>query len=206
MRTMARESRAALSSKDGFSVVAPTSVIVAVFHVRQEAILLRAVEAMDLVDEQQRAAALLTLHARFVEGFAQVLDAGEDRGQLFEYEVGFAGEQARDRGLAAARRTPEDEARQSPTFEQSRQFAVGPDEMVLAGDFRERPRAQPVGKRARRALLKTGGFEEIGHQGVIGRRIEAAKPVDQRLINLAPAGASLCRRGGYRRSRYAGAC
>ena len=95
--TRARDSSAALSSKDGFSVVAPTSDHRAVFHDRQEAVLLGAVEAMDLVDEQQRLAAVGAAQlARRLEHLLQVGDAGKHRRYLLEGE-------ARSRRRAAAR-------------------------------------------------------------------------------------------------------
>ena len=62
----------------------------AVFHHRQKRILLGAVEAMHLVDEQQRALPALAAGARLLEDFFQVGDAGEDRRDLLEMQVGFA--------------------------------------------------------------------------------------------------------------------
>jgi hypothetical protein len=56
----------------------------AVLHVRQEAVLLGAIEAMDLVDEEQCAPALLAPELGALEHLAQVLDTGENRGDLFE--------------------------------------------------------------------------------------------------------------------------
>ena len=49
--------RAEFTSKKGFSVVAPTSTTSAVFHRMQQRVLLAAVEAVDLVDEQDGAQA-----------------------------------------------------------------------------------------------------------------------------------------------------
>ena len=51
--TRQRDSSAAFTSKDGFSVVAPTKRQHTALHVRQQGVLLRLVEAMDLVHEQQ---------------------------------------------------------------------------------------------------------------------------------------------------------
>ena len=56
-KTFERDSSAALTSNDGFSVVAPIEHDVAGFDARQERILLRLVEAVDLVDEDDRAPA-----------------------------------------------------------------------------------------------------------------------------------------------------
>ena len=62
--TRARDSKAALIANDGFSVVAPIKHDRAVFDVRQERILLRLVEAVNFVDEQQRALAVDAACAR----------------------------------------------------------------------------------------------------------------------------------------------
>ena len=78
---------AALSSNEGFSVVAPISVIDAVLHDGEERILLGAVEAVDFVDEQQRAAALGAARARRLEHLFQLGDAGVDRRDLDELGV-----------------------------------------------------------------------------------------------------------------------
>ena len=64
---------------------------------------------MDLVDEEQRALPRLAQRARLLEHLLQVGDAGEDRGDLHERELGLASQQACHRGLAGTGRTPEDE-------------------------------------------------------------------------------------------------
>ena len=134
-----------------------------VLHVRQEAVLLGTVEAVDLVDEKQRAASLLAAGLGAVEGLAQVLHAREDRGKLLELELRLVGEQPRDRRLAGAGRAPQDEARQPAACQHARQRALGADELILAHDFGERLRAQPVGERTRRAFFQAGGFEQRRH-------------------------------------------
>ena len=60
----------------------------AVFHHRQEGILLRAVEAMDFVDEEKRPLPDLASRARGVEHLLEVPDAGEDSRDLLEIEIG----------------------------------------------------------------------------------------------------------------------
>src|SRR5262249_56977329 len=72
----------------------------AVLHMRQEGILLRAVEAMDLVDEQKRAASLLAPCFGRVEYLAQIRDAGMNGRQLLEMMVGHFGKQPRHGSLA----------------------------------------------------------------------------------------------------------
>ena len=106
--TWQRESSAPFSSKDGFSVVAPTRVTIALLDERQEAVLLGAVEAVDLVDEQQGRLAGGAAAAGRLERLLQVGDAGEHRRQLLELVAGLLGQQAGDGGLAGAGRPPED--------------------------------------------------------------------------------------------------
>jgi hypothetical protein len=62
---------------------------------------------VDLVDEEQRPLPRLPAQARRLEGLLQVGDAGEDRGELVEVEVGLARQQPRHRGLAGAGRSPQ---------------------------------------------------------------------------------------------------
>ena len=132
----------------------------AVFHHRQETVLLGAVEAMDLVDEQQRALPQFAAAARFLEHFLQVGDAGEDRGNLLEMQVGRLRQQPRHRGLAGAGRAPEHQAAERARRQHAGQRAVGAEQMVLADHLVELLRAQPVGERARRILVEAGGGEQ----------------------------------------------
>ena len=124
----------------------------AVLHHRQEGILLRAVEAMDLVDEQERALPLRAARARGVEDLLQFRDARMDRRDLHECVAARRADEPRDRRLAAARRPPEDHRAERRRREQARQRAVRPGQMLLARDLGERHRPQPLGERRRRRL------------------------------------------------------
>ena len=89
--TRTRDSSAPLISNDGFSVVAPISVIVPRLDVRQKRVLLRLVEAMDLVGEQNRSrarsrAALLGLG----DDLAHARHAFGHRGERDELAIGVA--------------------------------------------------------------------------------------------------------------------
>ena len=106
----------------------------AVFHHGQKQILLRAVEAMHLVDEQQRALAHLAAGARGVEHLLQVGDAGKHRGNLLEMQFGRIRQQPRHRGLAGAGRAPEHQRAQRARLQHARQRAVGTQDMILADD------------------------------------------------------------------------
>ncbi len=106
----------------------------AVFHMGQEGILLRAVEAMDLVDEQQRAPPRLALGLGRIEDFAQIRDARLDRRKLLEMKVGHLGQKACDGGLAGPRRPPEDHRGQTACPHHAAEKPIT-QEMILADDF-----------------------------------------------------------------------
>jgi len=98
----------------------------AVFHDRQKRILLRAVEPMHLIDEQQRSLAHFASRAGRVERLLQIGDPGKDRRELFKMQFGGVRQQPRDRGLAGARRSPEDQRTQRARRQHARQGAVRP--------------------------------------------------------------------------------
>ena len=127
----------------------------AVLHHRQEGILLRAVETMNLVDKQQRPLPGLAARAGRVEHLLEVGDAGEDRGDLLEMQFGGIGEEPRHRRLAGAGRPPENQRAKRSGVEHARQCAVGPEQVVLSDDLGERRRAQAVGERPRCIAIKT---------------------------------------------------
>jgi hypothetical protein len=119
--TRARDSSAPLTANDGFSVVAPTSTRSPLLDVRQERVLLRLVEAVDLVDEQQRAAPVsAAAFLRFRDRFAHLRDAGEHRRERLEVQVGVLRDQQRQRGLADARRPPQQQRAGFALFDRRR--------------------------------------------------------------------------------------
>ena len=122
----------------------------AVFHHRQKRILLRTVESVDLVDEEQRALPGFAARARLLERLLQVGDAGEDRRNLLEMQIGFLRKKPRHGGLAGAGRSPEHQRAERAGRQHAGQHAVGTEQMVLAYDLGELLRPQLVGKRARR--------------------------------------------------------
>ena len=80
------------------------------FNVRQKGILLRLVEAMDFVDEENRLPAVLrTRHLGARDCLADVFDAGENGREGHEFGVESVGHQARQGRLADAGRPPEDQ-------------------------------------------------------------------------------------------------
>src|SRR6185437_4278565 len=95
-------------------------------------ILLRAVEAVDLVDEEQRALPLRAARAGGVENLLQVRNAGMDRRDLHERIAAGPADQPRDRGLAAARRPPEDHRAQRRRLKQPGQSPLRAGQVLLA--------------------------------------------------------------------------
>ena len=83
---------------------------VAGFDTRKEGVLLRFVEPVDLVDEHDGAAARGAAQSlRFGHDLADFLDARHDGAERHELGARRVGDDPRERCLASARRTPEDE-------------------------------------------------------------------------------------------------
>ena len=125
----------------------------------QESVLLRLVEAVHFIDEQDGVAArLLQLELGALQRFADVLDAGEHRGDRDELGIERLRHQPRQRGLAHARRAPQDHRMRLARLEREPQRFARAQQMRLADDFVERARTQPLGERRRRgsASLRTG--------------------------------------------------
>jgi len=141
----------------------------AVLHHGQETVLLRAVEAVDFVDEQQRGLAGGAPQPRILERAFEVGDAGEYGRHLMEMQPCGVGEQARDAGFADAGRAPQDQAGQLAARDHARQQAVGPDQVVLADNIAERGRAQAVGQRPR-AVIRRGRRRRREQACLVGLR------------------------------------
>ena len=131
---------------------------------RQEGVLLRLVEAVHLVDEQDRRAPRLRAHdlgAR--DGLADLLHAGEHGGDRDEVRVERIRHQARERGLADARRPPQDHRVQLAGVERHRERLAGPEQVALADHLVDRARPQALGERHGRGWR--GGKEVLGDHG-----------------------------------------
>jgi hypothetical protein len=97
----------------------------AALDVRQEGVLLGLVETMHLVDEQHRAPPLLEARLRLRQYQPHLRQPGEHRGDGAELGIGVLGEQQRQRGLAAARRPPQDHRVHVPGFDRASQRGAG---------------------------------------------------------------------------------
>ncbi len=79
------------------------------FHVRQEGVLLGFVEAVNLVDEDDGARAVLAGAFGIGHHLLDFFDSGEDRGELDELRLGHARDNFCERRFPRAGRTPKDE-------------------------------------------------------------------------------------------------
>jgi hypothetical protein len=108
----------------------------------QERILLTFVEAMDLVDEENRAlAAQLTVLARRIEDLAQAWHTFTNCTERLKAALRALGDQTRQRGFARTRRPPQDHGACTPLFDGAPQRLVGTQEMCLPNVLLQRPRA-----------------------------------------------------------------
>ena len=102
-----------MTSNDGFSVVAPMKVSVPSSTYGRKVSCCALLKRCTSSRNSTRAPAAFGAHgARAFDGFADVLDAGHDRRELHELRVGAARDQPCQRGLAGARRPPEDQRMQ----------------------------------------------------------------------------------------------
>jgi hypothetical protein len=108
--------------------------------------------------------------ARFGEHLLQIGDAGEHRRDRDEAHPDRIGEQSRDRGLAGARRPPEDHRGELPRRHHPPDRAVRPGQMLLPDHVLEPLRPQPVGerrvvgnRRRRRGARRRIVLKQVGH-------------------------------------------
>ena len=132
----------------------------ALLDVGEEGVLLRPVEAVDLVHEEDRPlSAAATLGFRLGHHLADLLDARHHRRERHEAGARHVGQEARQRGLAGAGRPPEDHRVELALLEGTAQRLAGLGELRLADDLVEARRAHAVGQRGGR--LRGGGRRRV---------------------------------------------
>ena len=120
----------------------------AVLDVRQERVLLRLVEAVDLVDEQDGALAVQRESVlRCRDARADLGDAGHHCRERRELRADRLGEDSGERRLARPRRPPQEQRRQVATRHRAAERARLADEMALPLELLEGPRPHPRGER-----------------------------------------------------------
>ena len=132
---------------------------------RQQCVLLRLVEAVDLVEEEDRpasAAAKPLTCAR--EHLTHVRDRRLYRRQLLELGARLLGDDPCERRLPGARWAVEDQRRHPVLLDREPQGAAGSDHVLLAREIVERRRSQALGERRRRVQPPPRSLaEEVTH-------------------------------------------
>ena len=119
----------------------------AVLDEGQEGVLLRLVEAMHLVQEQHgRPTVGRPRGPGRLDHHANVLDAREYRRERLEARAAGVRDEARQGGLAGARRPPEDHRVRCAGLEQAAQGTAGAKQVRLADDLVEAGRPHAVGQ------------------------------------------------------------
>ena len=143
---------------------------------------MRAVEAVDLVDEQ----AACPARSRGARGRHRTPFSDRRRRRRSPKSARSAdrslGQQPRHRGLAGAGRPPEDQRAERARLQHARQDAVGTEQMILPDHVGERIRPQLVGERPRRVVLEAGGGEEVRSSSFGLESSMGAAPGERRLF------------------------
>ena len=135
---------------------------VAALDVGQKGVLLRFVEAMNFVNEKHRSPAVMPRLFRRRHHFLDFLDAGEDGAEAHEVAARFARDDRGQRGLAGARRAPEDHRAQFVALDLLAQRLARPQDVKLAHEFLDGLRPHAVGERRRVAARWRCGRGEVG--------------------------------------------
>ena len=131
---------------------------------RQERVLLRLVEAVDLVDEHDRPAAGGPPDALGLgHHVADFLDARQHRAERDEPRLGRVGDDAGERRLARARRAPQDDRLEQIALDRFPQRLARREQLLLPDELVEGPRPHALGERRPR---RRGGRGVFGEQGI----------------------------------------
>ena len=132
---------------------------------RQEPVLLRLVETVNFIDEEQCAAPVLAAQLGRVKDLAQFRHPGENRADLLEMQVGFIRQQPCDRRLAHPRRPPEDQRTQRPRGQHDRQRRIRAKDLQLPDHLRQGFGAQTVSQGpAPLPRLRCLGCKKVRHR------------------------------------------
>jgi hypothetical protein len=142
----------------------------AVFHVREQRVLLGPAEPVHLVEEQDGAPALLAETGPSALGhLADVLHAGGDRRERLERLARRTGDEPGDRGLARARRSPQHHRRQPVGLDEHSQGPSRAEEVPLPDHLVEGAGAQSGGQRCAslEALGDRSAEQVVGHAWIV---------------------------------------
>ena len=135
----------------------PNEAQISALHIWQENVLLRFVEVMNLVDEQD---GLLAGRSKPIRGSRHdsphLGDIAFHSAEAFEFRAGHVRDDLRQRGFASAGRAGQDHGRQPIGFDCAPQKFSRREDVFLADKFLEGPRAHPGGEGRR--WLTPGAF------------------------------------------------
>ena len=119
----------------------------------QKSVLLGAIEAMNLIDEQDGTRAVSAGFFRVGHHLLDFFDPGKHGGKLYELSFGDMCDDLRQRGLARARRSPEDDGAGIVTLNLQAERLARADDVLLADKLVERARTHTVGQEDGRLCL-----------------------------------------------------
>src|SRR4029077_7483184 len=122
-------------------------------HMRQERILLCAIEAVHFVHKYNRAPSILPRAFRLRHDILNLLDARKHGAEGYEFRPRSPRNNPRERGLTATRRTPEKHRAQIVALNLCPQRLPRPEQFFLADKFIERLRAHAIRQRPPRLRL-----------------------------------------------------
>ena len=148
----------------------------AVLHVRQQHVLLAAVEAVDLVEEEDRFVSLLFQQfAGFGEDFAHLLEVRGDGVERLEPPLRLGGNDVRQRRLPTPRRAVEDQRADAVGQQHAPEQLPRPEEVLLPDVLVEGTRPHPRGQRTGgEAVVGAEAAEEV-HPSIFGAAVGACK-------------------------------
>ena len=138
----------------------------AALDVGQECVLLGLVEAMDLVDEEDGAGAEVGGFFGLDHDLLDLLDTGEDGGELDEAGGGDVGDDLGEGGFAHAGRAPEDERGGVVVLDLQPQRLPCAEQVRLTEELVERARTHALGQRG--ALTRGVGGGDVGREEAHG--------------------------------------
>ena len=114
---------------------------------RQERVLLRLVEAMNLIDEDDSSRSVLAGAFGISHDLLDFLDPGQHRRELNKLRLSHASDDLGQRSLARPRRAPENERANIVALKLRAQRLSRRNQMLLANKLIQRPRTHTVGQR-----------------------------------------------------------
>jgi len=150
-----------VSAKKGFCVVAPMSAL----DVGQQHVLLRLVEAVDLIDEQAGPlAVVLQPSSGRIQHVPHVLHARSRRRELDEPPLRLVGDDLGQRRLADARWPVQDHRPEPVGLDEPSQQHPLADDLLLPDVVGQPPRPHPGSERSRSGDVGgSRGGEQVGH-------------------------------------------